>query len=458
MSKSIRITATVIASAFAGCAVAAVSADEAKQLGGATLTAFGAEKAGNKDGTIPAYSGEGIKSFAKVPGDANATPDPYGEKPLFSITAQNYSKYADKLDGQVEMFRKFPNYRMDVYPSHRDWVYPKTILEGTAKNAIECKGAKDELKLEGCYAGVPFPIPKTGKQVMWNHLLQYQATSWEGVTQSWVTPPNGVGSLQTLAFAHQESPAYFPDKVGKVLPSNVVYWRIIQEDQGPARKVGGKLIVIDSMDMVDVGRRVWQYIPGQRRVKLAPDLAYDTPSPNSGGASTMDDAKGFMGAMDRFDFKLVGKKEKYIMYDNFTLNDHTTCHDDKVVNNASFPHPDCVRWELHRVWVVEATLKPGYRHIYGKRKFYWDEDSQGSGSVENYDAAGKLYRMGFQLSYPWPSSIGGGSTDATYLHDLQTGIWAIQGSLGFKGSGWYPVKIRPETDFSPEALAGQGVR
>ena len=67
--------------------------------------------------------------------------------------------------------------------------------------------------------------------------------------------------------------------------------------------------------------------PGQRRVKLAPDLAYDTPAPMAGGSATMDDAIAFLGALDRFDFKLVGKKEKFIMYNNFKLNDHANCSD-----------------------------------------------------------------------------------------------------------------------------------
>ena len=253
---------------------------------------------------------------------------------------------------------------------------------------------------------------------------------------------------------------YFTENIGKMLPTNTVYWRIVQDNLGPARKVGEKLLVIDSLDMVDVGRRVWQYIPGQRRVKLAPDLAYDTPSPNSGGASTMDDAKGFMGAMDRFDFKLIGKKEKYILQNAFTLNDHTAaCNNDKVHTNAYFPLPDCMRYELHRVWVVEATLKPGFRHVYSKRKFYWDEDAPGAGAIENYDGAGKLYRVGVQQSYPFSAETGGGSFDNTFITDLQTGIWASQGALGFKGSGWQPSKEHwSEIKFSPEAIAGAGIR
>ena len=459
MTMGIKRTAmtTAVLAALANLGLAAVPADEAKQLGGAALTSFGSEKAGNKEGTIPPYSGEGVKVpaayDAKEPG---RLPDPYNEKPLFSINAQNYSKYLDKLDAQAELFKKFPNYRMDVYPSHRDWQYPKYIVDNTIKNATSCKATNKELKLEGCYGGFPFPIPKTGNEVMWNHLMQYESPGWHGISHSYVTPMNGQATLQTIADAYQEAPIFQQGK--GVLPANDVFWKVLQLDVGPARKVGGKLVLIDSIDMFNIGRRVWQYIPGQRRVKLAPDLAYDTPSPNSGGASTMDDAKGFMGALDRYDFKLAGKKEKYIMYNNFNLTDYKVCPDEKTVNNTGFLHPDCARWELHRVWIVEATLKPGYRHIYAKRKFYWDEDAPGAGSVESYDASGKLYRVGFQMAYPYYAGVNGGITDATYLTDLQTGIWAIQGSLGIKGDGWSPAPPLPEVKYSPESLAGEGIR
>ena len=67
------------------------------------------------------------------------------------------------------------------------------------------------------------------------------------------------------------------------------------------------------------GRRAWQYLPGQRRVKLAPDIAYDTPNPGTAGASTYDDAWVFNGAMDRYDFKLVGKQEMLVPYNAFKL-------------------------------------------------------------------------------------------------------------------------------------------
>ena len=154
----------------------AVSPEEAKQLGGEKLTPIGAEAAGNKEGSIPPYGGKAPKAPAsydmKEPGQR---PDPYSDKPLYTITAKNADKYADKLDAMREVFVRYPEFRMDVYPSRRDIEYPKYVLENTVKNATSCKATQNELRLEGCYGGFPFPIPKTGNQVMWNHLLQYGA-------------------------------------------------------------------------------------------------------------------------------------------------------------------------------------------------------------------------------------------------------------------------------------------
>jgi hypothetical protein len=292
---------------------------------------------------------------------------------------------------------------------------------------------------------------------MWNHLLQYVAPAYAGGSHSYVTSPNGKSVLQTANEVTQQLDNYDPANT-KPNASNVIFWKVLQSDTGPARKAGGKLVLQDSMDMVDVGRRVYQYVPGQRRVKLAPNLAYDTPSPNSGGASTMDDAKLFLGALDRYDFKLAGKKEKYIMANNFNLTNYKVCSTEKIVDFKNFPNPECVRWELHRVWIVEATLKPGFRHIYPKRTFYFDEDTPGAGSSENYDAGGKLYRVMNQISYPFYEHELGGNADSTIGLDLQTGVWSVQGVTGYTKGGWWIVPRKDDRFFSPEAMAGEGIR
>lgn len=454
-SSYIRTTVAALMAALAGSAVAAVSAEEAKQLGGATLTIFGAEKAGNKDGTIPEYTGAQLKAPASWdPKEPGRRPDPFNEKPLLSITAQNAAQHADKLtEGMKELFKRYPSYRMDVYPSHRTLIYPKYVLDNTLKNATACKTDENEVRVEGCYGGFPFPIPKTGSQLMWNHLLAYENITWASNTRSWIVPISGSPVLTGGTNGVQNTPFFDP---GRTTPAQRrdVYWRFHVESNAPTRQVGEKLIVIDHVDST---RRAYQYIPGQRRVKLAPDLAYDTPSPYTGGSSNMDDGKVFLGAPDRYDFKLVGKKEKYIPYNTFNLTDYKVCPEDKVTSTKSFPNPDCVRWELHRVWVVQASLKPNYRHIYKSRTFYFDEDSYLSGMADNYDAAAKLYRVIWAASYPFYEG-GANAGGNTFQIDMHTGIWSVQGSTMAPGTGYFPVAQKPENFYSPESLAGEGIR
>lgn len=459
VTRQFSVLAAILSMAFAGAAHSAVSSNEAKELDGPVLTAFGAEKAGNKEGTIPPYSGKAPKAPASYDlKDPGQRPDPYGEKPLFSITAQNAQRYADKLDGMIDVFKAYPDFRMDVYPTHRDVVYPQYVLDNTVKNATSCKGDSDELKLEGCYGGLPFPIPKTGKQVMWNHLLNYYGHAIGGNVAQWLTPPDGKAVLQSEVYLIQQSDYYDP-KNKEPNPTDGLYYKFLATDTGPARRVGGKFLSRSSLDMVG-GQRTYQYLPGQRRVKLSPNMAYDTPHPYTGGASIMDEGRGFLGALDRYDFKLIGKKEKYIMYNNFDLTNHKACSPEKITNNKNFPHPDCVRWELHRVWVVEGTLKPNFRHIYAKRYFYWDEDAPGAGLAENYDAAGALYRISSVVMRPYYDHEEGKGADlspAVFL-DLRTGIWATLGLTPGKGMGNMHMPPQDDRVYTPEALSGGGIR
>jgi hypothetical protein len=459
--SSISGLVAILASSLCLNVSAAATPEEARQLDGAVLTALGAEKAGNKDGTIPAYSGEGVTPSSNYdPKQPMLRPNPFGnEKPLFSITAQNAAQYADRIDKMTEVFKRYPSYRMDIYPSHRTVMHPEWINKNTVKNATSCKAIDNELKLEGCYGGIPFPIPKTGNQVMWNHLLAYSPPSYEEINNGWIVPTSGQPVMGAGTKSWVEFP-FFDRKATSPAATNSVFWKIRFDYTAPSRSAGEKYVLMDNLDNISIGRRAYAYIPGQRRVKLAPDLNYDTPSPTSGGVLTMDDGKVYLGPLDRYDWALVGKKEKYIPYNNFQLADLKDCVANKVLSTKNFPNPDCIRWELHRVWVVKGTLKPGYRHIYKTRIFYWDEDGYGTGMGENYDASGALYRVALGLSWPFYATEkdGGGQYDNTANMDLQTGYWCTNGFASAPGSGWYVTPKKEATFFTPETLAAGGIR
>jgi hypothetical protein len=370
--------------ACAGLAHAAVSAEEAKQLG-TTLTPFGAEKAGNKEGTIPEYTG-GLTTpppgFVNGPG-AKVRPDPFpADKPLYSIDAKNMDKHADKLtDGVKALMRKYPAFRIDVYPARRSVAYPQFVLDNTVKNATRCKTVDDGLGITpDCFGGIAFPIPKTGYEVMWNYMTRWVGGMTEFRAKTSYVEPSG-RVVETADFnGYNEQPYYDPAKKdGGVL----LYSR---GDQLQARNAGNATIVVDYINPAQNGRRAWSYSPGQRRVRVAPDFAYDTPTDSSGGVQLYDEINIFSGKMDRFDFRLVGKKEIYIPYNTYRLNSAKLAD----VLKPGFINPDLNRWELHRAWVVEATLKQGKRHVYSKRVFYVDEDG-GTIVADNYDLINGYY-------------------------------------------------------------------
>lgn len=455
MNTRIVICAAVVMALNSVAAYAAVTDEEAKKLG-STLTPFGAEKAGNKDGSIPAYTGGLTKLPADFKAGSKKRPDPYAdEKPLFSIDAKNMNQYSEYLtDGVKALMKKFPTYRIDVYPSHRTVSYPQYVLDNSVKNATHCKTTNNGLAIENCHGGLPFPIPKDGYEAMWNHLLRFQGYNYDVYQTHWYVDAAGKIAYVSKEYLENEYPYYDPAATS----TTGAYWFMRSTAEAPARIAGERNLLIDYLEF-DKPRRVFQYLPGQRRTRAAPDLAYDTPIPNRGGANTMDDLDLYSGKMDRFDFKLVGKKEIFIPYNSYKLTYGLgECDKPEKVFTPNHTNPSCVRWEKQRVWVIEATLKPGKRHIYQKRVFYLDEDSWGSAGIsDQYDATGAMYRVGFLFTAPrYDAKAATSWTMQDY--DFSSNVYAFFSWLGAEDGGIVDVKSRANKTWSPESLSGTGIR
>jgi hypothetical protein len=449
------LMAISVAALFSPGAWAAASADEAKQLG-TTLTAVGAEKAGNKDGTIPEWTGTPMAVPAGYKKGDGIRPDPYAsEKPRLTITGKDMAAHADKLtEGTKELLKRYPTMRVDVYPTHRNVVFPKKIQDNTLKNAVSAKSVEGGLGIEGMLPGYPFPIPKNGNEVIWNYYLRYGAVGYTAKYENWNVDGAGVPTLALVADGFYEYPPYAPSRLDTVMKETDGITLVKLYYVGPARRAGEALLVKDYVNPLKQGRKAWQYLPGQRRVKLAPDIAYDTPNPGTNGTSTYDDAFVYNGAMDRYDYKLIGKKEMYVPYNGYRLQYVKTPAD---AAKPYFVNPDLMRWELHRVWVVEATLKPDKRHIYQKRTFYVDEDSWVIEATDQYDARGQLYRSSYNN---WTYDYDQQAINANnyMIYDFIAGSYAISGLSG----GYFGVKPMdkpmPEAQWAAETLAGAGIR
>lgn len=459
MHYGIKSIAIILAALSTGSAFAEVGADEAKQIG-TTLTPFGGITAGNKEGTIPAYTGVPLAKPASFdPKNPGYLPDPFAsEKPLLSIDAKNMAQYADKLaDGVKAMLAKHPTYHLDIYPSHRTMIYPEYALEGSAANATKCKLV--DLDLAGCQAGVPFPIPKTGVEEIFNHIMSFTGVASKYTVGSFVVDKSGKMILMGWQKATGEAPYWEPTNKGAGTGTSRTMSRFRYDTDEPARSAGERILLTYPVDQ-KAPTPIYQYLPGQRRVKLSPDLAYDTPNPASGGTSGMDEIRGFFGSPDRFDWKLIGKKEMYIPYNSYKLL-QPACSEEKGLTK-DFINPDCVRWELHRVWHIEATLKSGKRHIFSKRVMYIDEDAHAGGIYEGYDASGKLYRTTEQFpfyTYSDPNHSLGMFTQPFATYDNQTGAYGAFNIISYLRKGQAPLAGRlPEREYTPGALAGSGVR
>lgn len=456
MQHTIKLLSAVIGMVVSGSLLAAVSPEEAKQLG-TTLTPWGAEVAGNAEGTIPAYSG-GIQPPANYdPSKPGIRPDPFADEPVvLTITSANMAEHADKLtEGTKALFAKYPNFRIDVYPTHRTARYPDFYLENSKKNATECQLTPEGLSVSNCWAGAPFPIPKSGQEVMWNRIFKFEQAAFRADDlMTTVVDANGT-VINTAGWKQWNQYPLWIDKQNEKLVGDELNEMYRADYNAPARKAGEKLVLHDGINMLTNPRRAWSYVVGQRRVKLSPDVGYDTPSPTGAGIGTVDDSSVFYGAFDRYDFTLVGKKEMYIPYNMFKIQDQSKCGKD-VVFTANFINPDCVRWELHRVWVVDAKLKPGKRHIYPTRTLYWDEDYLGVGMADSYDSTGKVYRVVQSESFPFYESAGHISGQFA-VYDLASGAYTRQ-AYSTGQTGWYTADPVPTNTFSASALTGGGIR
>jgi hypothetical protein len=432
-----------------GATFAAVTPDEAKALG-TTLTPVGAIMAGNKDGSIPAYTGGLTTPPAGFKQGDGIRPDPFAnEKPKFSITAGNMAQYANNLtEGAKELLKRNASYRIDVYSTNRTAAFPKAVIENTLKNATRAKTTSDGRVLEGAAGGYPFPIPKNGYEAMWNHLLHYEGVAVRLNFKTY-NVNSGTPTLATAGLMIEDYPYY-----GKNGADSGTFWRLRSDFTGPARRVGEAVMVHDNINPLEKGRRAWQYLPGQRRVKLAPDIAYDAPSPNTAGATTYDDTFMFNGALDRFDFKLIGQKEMIVPYNNFKLVYQSKA--DQLLKPKHI-NPDTERWELHRVWVVEATLRPGAHHVYAKRVFYLDEDSWIALASDAYDARGQLYRT--QFAYMTPSYDVSAQFAACYVsYDFVAGMYSLSTHPAEVGGVKYSDTLFADKEWTPDSLAGSGIR
>ncbi len=442
----------LITAAAMAAGLATAAAQSASDLGG-KLTPLGAEKAGNAAGTIPAWEG-GITQPPAGYKLGDHHPDPFaGDKSSATITSANADQYAANLsEGHKALLTRYAStYKMPVYPTRRSASAPQDIYDATKANVGSAKLADGGNGVSGASRGAPFPLPKNGQEVIWNHLLRYRGLG--GLRKVGQVAPTRTGNYTLVQLEekflwnyHQLGAA--TESVGNVM----AYFE--QKVTAPARLAGTILMVHETLDQVKESRRAWVYNTGQRRVRRAPQVAYDNPGTASDGMRTSDQLDMFNGGIDRYDWKLVGKREVYVPYNSYKLHSDSL----KVADIVTPMHinQEHSRYELHRVWVVEATLKEGKRHIYAKRRFYVDEDSWAVLVVDQYDNRGRLWRVSEGHSINYYDILSFWSTLEVHM-DLLSGRYLAHGLDNENEMYDFSYQSKPG-DYTPAALRRRGRR
>ena len=454
LKKSSFLTLAVSVALASTVANAKISAEEAAKLGN-ELTPTGAVKAANKDGSIPEWTGGITKAPAGYSvGDHH--PDPYpSDKVKYTITASNVEEYKSLLTpGQLKLFATYPDtFKMDVYQTRRSASYPQHVYDAIKTNATRSELVEGGNGIKNAAVGIPFPIPANGLEAIWNHIVRYRGEAI--VRQGGQAAPTANGNYTYVGFDDQ---LLLPYDVKGATPADLektnILFKFKQKVTEPARLAGTALLVHETMDQVKTPRQAWTYNTGQRRVRRAPNVAYDAPGSASDGLRLTDDFDMYNGAPNRYNWTLKGKQELLIPYNDYRLHSDSVKYDDII--KPGHINPDLVRYEKHRVWVVEANLKDNTRHTYKKRVFYIDEDSWQIAVADIYDNRDELYRVAVAHGINYYEVPTQWSTLEVY-HDFQSRRYIAMGLDNEAKMYDFSVELKDKS-FTPSALRREGRR
>ncbi len=385
--KTVKLFTFLALGLLATAAHAKVAPEEAAKLG-KDLTPIGAEKNANADGSIPAWAP--YAQHGKLSGEYTTDAKMDAEKPLFTITKANMAQYAALLaEGHKKLLSTYDSYKMNVYPSHRDVTWPEPVNKATIANATTATLAGTD-EIEGATLGFPFPVPKSGAEVIWNHKLKWRGEDVRRYNNQLIVQPSGEFQLTKIV----EDVKFYYASIKHPLPlsrTQNMFIKYLSQTIAPARMAGTFILVHEKGGIGNEGRAAWLYSPGLRRIRRAPTVCCDNPYEGTDGHQFYDQVDMFNGVLERYNWKLSGKKEMFVAY-----------HGNKLAGPAvkfkdmAKPHhlnQDLPRYQKHRVWVVEATIRAGTDHTFHKRVFYVDEDGWNIVAVDDYDKRDQLYQF-----------------------------------------------------------------
>jgi hypothetical protein len=385
--------------------MAKVPVDLANKLGH-EMTPMGAIKAGDETHGIPVW--QDITAI-----DAN-------EKPLFTITHDNHQQHAEHLTaGQIALFKTYPEtFKMPIYPSHRTFSAPDWVYKNTKINATTATLNTEQTGILDAIGGIPFPIPQSALEVYFNHVAR-----WRGVQLVNHASDANVGEDGEFQISTRESLIRF-DYYLNDNPNPNRLFSAISKTTAPSTRAGSGGLVIEPLDQIKEPRSAWLWDNGRRRVTRAPNFAYDQPISSANAMRTADDTDMVNGSPDRFSWQLLESRTVYIPYNNNRLADTNLKYAE--ILQPGHLNPELTRYEMHRVWVIRASIKSEWRHLYSQRDFYLDEDSWSIVIADQYDKQGLLFRV--SMAYlQQDSNMPGTFPVVTAFHDLNSKKYHVMG-------------------------------
>lgn len=408
---------------------------------GEELTPFGAIRAGNRTRAIPPWTG----GLTEMPDDAvpgRTLPDPYDEDGRwFTVEPADLERYRVRLSaGLQELLQKHPTFAIPVFPTRRSAAAPQRVYDESLENARRAKLGENGLALSGARVGVPFPIPANGVQAMWNHILRWRG---EAVSRTGATVlADAAGSMTQTLYREDWLSSYAAGQEGRP----ILYRRTTLT---PKAEAGTTLLLHGTLNPIQTGFAAWFRAGEAGKVVRANDYVYDRPDPATGGIRTADMLDMFSGPLDRFDFTLVSRREMYVPYNAHRMNVTGLSPVDFLW--SAHPNPQFLRYEMHRVWVVEAKLKPNFRHALPERTYYLDEDSWQIVMADHYDAKGNLVRYAEAHGVAYPQ-LPGFAPAMEITYDLEgDGRYVVSGIDNELKPPVFDKPMKPE-DFAPESL------
>ncbi len=349
------------------------------------FTDVGAEASANADGRIPPFEGG-------LPRSSSAE-NPYADDvPLVVLDQSNMADWEPWLsDGHRALLRQNPQFRMPVYPSRRSVNYPVEIREATKKNRGRAKLLGSDA-ISGAKLGFPFPSPENGVEAMWNHRLRWRGEAVSRTTRQSVVRKDGSNNGTLVQYEESFSRYANISDPADLARENILLYYLTTFGKG-TQQPDFTVLVHESANSLEKSRAIWVLPRTYKKMFRIPPVGYDNPFPGSEGLYYVDMVDMYNGAFDHYDWKLAGKRELLIGYNAFKAQEFGANDGPQGLLHAGAVNAEALRYEVHRVWVVEASERGGKSHIFGVRRFYLDEDSWNVVLVENYDRAGQLWRV-----------------------------------------------------------------